>query len=157
MAAGLFLARRIVPGGDYVTDVLPSILLFAVGLVHTVAPLTITVLAATDQRHIGVASGVNNAVARAASLVAVAVLPPLAGLGGGVLPQEAALTDGFSKAATISAVVTAVGGVVAWFTVPMRMPVEVKALGEEHHCAVSGPPHRPATERYGCKEEGAAA
>lgn len=157
MAAGLFLARRIVPGGDYVTDVLPSVLFFAVGLVHTVAPLTTTVLAATDQRHIGVASGVNNAVARAASLVAVAVLPPLAGLGGGALPQGAALADGFSRAATIAAVVTAAGGVVAWLTVPMRMPVEAEALGEEHHCAVGGPPMRPATERYGCPEEDAAA
>ncbi len=156
MAAGLFLGRRIVPGGEYLADVLPSILLFGVGLVHTVAPLTTTVLAAADQDHVGVASGVNNAVARAGSLVAVAVLPPLAGLGGANLPQGDALAEGFAMAATIAAAVTAAGGVVAWFTVPMRMPVEVKALGEEHHCAVSGPPQRPATERYGCDEEPAA-
>jgi EmrB/QacA subfamily drug resistance transporter len=153
MALGLLLARRIVPGGDYATDVLPSILVFSIGLVHTVAPLTTTALASADPEHAGVASGVNNAVARAAGLVAVAVLPPLAGLGGEIMPRPDVLSDGFARASTIAAVVTAVGGVIAWFTVPMRMPVEVKALGEEHHCSVGAPPLRPAIARYGCPEE----
>ena len=67
---------------SYVTDVLPAVTVFALGLSLLVAPLTATVLAAVDARHAGVASGVNNAVARAAGLLAVAALPVLAGISG---------------------------------------------------------------------------
>src|SRR5205085_8009278 len=55
-------------------DVLPAVVLFALGLSATVAPLTATVLSAVDQRHAGIASAVNNAVARIAGLVAIAVV-----------------------------------------------------------------------------------
>lgn len=72
--AGLFLLRRVDARPDYVTEVLPAILLFALGLSMTVAPLTATVLSSVAQRHAGVASGVNNAVARVASLLAIAVI-----------------------------------------------------------------------------------
>jgi EmrB/QacA subfamily drug resistance transporter len=65
-AAGLALLIRIGPHTSYVTDVLPAVLLFGIGLSMTVAPLTATVLASADERHAGVASGVNNATARAA-------------------------------------------------------------------------------------------
>ncbi|MEX0873952.1 MAG: MFS transporter [Actinomycetota bacterium] len=156
MALGLLLARRISPGGSYIVDVLPSVLIFSIGLVHTVAPLTTTVLASASQDHAGVASGVNNAVARAGALIAVAVLPALAGFGAGRLPEAPAFTSGFHTAMTIAAIITAAGGLVAWLTVPMRMP-DASALGEEHHCALGGPPLRPAHNRYGCEEEGAAA
>ena len=60
----------------------PAVTVFALGLSLLVAPLTATVLAAVDARHAGLASGVNNAVARAAGLIAVAALPVLAGITG---------------------------------------------------------------------------
>ncbi|HYZ93501.1 MAG TPA: MFS transporter [Actinomycetota bacterium] len=152
MAAGLLLARRIAPGGDYLTDVLPAVIVFAIGLVHTVAPLTTTVLAAADPEHAGVASGVNNAVARAAGLVAVAVLPVVAGLGGDTTPGARALTAGFSTAVTIAAAAVAAGGLISLLTVPTKMPAAAPALESEHHCAVGGPPMRPAGARWGCPD-----
>ena len=75
IAAGMLLMLRIAPGSSYLTDVLPAVVVFGLGLAATVAPVTATVLAAADERHAGVASGVNNAVARTAQLVAVAALP----------------------------------------------------------------------------------
>jgi hypothetical protein len=156
MAAGLILARRIVPGTSYVAAVLPAILVFAIGLVHTVAPLTTTVLAAAPAEHAGVASGVNNAVARAAGLVAVAVLPALAGLGAATRPGATALSHGFATAVTISACSVALGGVIAFLTVPTRMP-SAPALGAEHYCAVGGPPMRPSEAHWGCPQGEAAA
>jgi hypothetical protein len=57
---------------DYLTDILPALLLFGLGLSITVAPLTATVLADADEHNAGIASGVNNAIARIAGLVAIA-------------------------------------------------------------------------------------
>jgi EmrB/QacA subfamily drug resistance transporter len=74
--AGLLLLVRVGPDPTYVTDLLPGVTLFGLGLSITVAPLTATVLAA-GERHAGVASGVNNAVARVAGLIAIAVLGAL--------------------------------------------------------------------------------
>jgi EmrB/QacA subfamily drug resistance transporter len=73
-AAGLALLQRLDADVDYVTDLLPPLLLFAVGLSLTVAPLTATVLADADEHNAGIASGVNNAIARVAGLFAVAAL-----------------------------------------------------------------------------------
>ena len=64
------------------TQILPALLLFGLGLAMTVAPLTATVLGDADENHAGIASGVNNAVARVAGLLAVAVIPVIAGLTG---------------------------------------------------------------------------
>src|SRR4030095_5212079 len=78
-AAGLLLMLRIdAQHHNYVTDVLPGVVVFALGLTTFVAPLTATVMGTAPQDEVGIASGVNNAVARAASLLAVAVLAPLA-------------------------------------------------------------------------------
>jgi hypothetical protein len=73
-AGGLLLLLRVGPSADYVTTVLPGILVFGLGLSATVAPLTAAVLAAVDQRHSGIASGINNAIARVAGLLAIAAL-----------------------------------------------------------------------------------
>jgi EmrB/QacA subfamily drug resistance transporter len=73
-AAGLVLMQRIDATPNYFTDVFPGLLVFSLGLSATVAPLTATVLADADERNAGIASGVNNAVARVASLLAVAAL-----------------------------------------------------------------------------------
>jgi MFS family permease len=73
-AAGLALFLRVDQDVDYLTDLLPGLLVFALGLSMTVAPLTATVLADADERNAGVASGVNNAIARVAGLVAIAAV-----------------------------------------------------------------------------------
>jgi EmrB/QacA subfamily drug resistance transporter len=73
-AVGLALMQRIGATPDYWGDVLPGLLVFSLGLSATVAPLTATVLADADEQNAGIASGVNNAVARVASLLAVATL-----------------------------------------------------------------------------------
>ncbi|MGI8922196.1 MAG: MFS transporter [Solirubrobacteraceae bacterium] len=72
--AGLLLFVRVNAHPSYVADILPAVLVFALGLAMTVAPLTATVLGAADDRHAGVASGINNAIARVAGLLAIAVV-----------------------------------------------------------------------------------
>jgi EmrB/QacA subfamily drug resistance transporter len=76
-AAGLALMATLDADVDYVTEVLPGLLLFSIGLSATVAPLTATVLADADERNAGIASGVNNAIARVAGLLGVAALGAL--------------------------------------------------------------------------------
>jgi EmrB/QacA subfamily drug resistance transporter len=71
---GLLMLLMVGPGGEYVTEVLPGILVFGLGLSATVAPLTATVLDSVEERHVGIASGVNNGVSRVAGLLAIAVL-----------------------------------------------------------------------------------
>jgi EmrB/QacA subfamily drug resistance transporter len=71
-AVGLAMFLRIDANVDYLTDLLPGLLVFALGLSMTVAPLTATVLADADEHNAGIASGVNNAIARVASLIAIA-------------------------------------------------------------------------------------
>ncbi|MEA2136415.1 MAG: hypothetical protein QOC68_4324 [Solirubrobacteraceae bacterium] len=73
-AAGLLLMLRVGAGVDYATDLLPALLVFSLGLSATVAPLTATVLADADEEHAGIASGINNAIARAAGLLGVAAI-----------------------------------------------------------------------------------
>jgi EmrB/QacA subfamily drug resistance transporter len=73
-AAGQLLLLRVDAGADYVSELLPALLVFSLGLSATVAPLTATVLANADEEHAGIASGVNNAIARAGGLLGVAAL-----------------------------------------------------------------------------------
>jgi EmrB/QacA subfamily drug resistance transporter len=76
-AAGLATFLRLDADVNYLTDLLPGLLIFALGLSITVAPLTATVLADADEHNAGVASGVNNAIARVASLIAIAAVGAL--------------------------------------------------------------------------------
>jgi EmrB/QacA subfamily drug resistance transporter len=121
VAAGLLLLRRVGVGASYWTDVLPAVVVFALGLVVVVAPLTATVLAAAPEEHVGVASAVNNDVARVAGLLAVAVLPSLAGLSGDAYLRPDALAHGFRTAVTISAAVCAGAGLVGFATIRNRV------------------------------------
>ena len=107
------LAISIDRNPSYVVDVLPGVLVFSLGLVLIVAPLTATVLAAVDDRHAGAASGVNNAVARTAGLLAIAVLPLAVGLSGDDYADPVAITSGFRTAMLICAGLLAAGGVIA--------------------------------------------
>ena len=82
VGAGLALLTRATEPGSYLTQVLPAVLLFAAGLAIVVAPLTATAMGAAPVEHSGIASAVNNVVARVAGLLAVALLPLLSGLTG---------------------------------------------------------------------------
>ncbi|MEU6265003.1 MFS transporter [Saccharopolyspora shandongensis] len=130
---GLALLTWAVPGSTYVSGVLPGVLVFGVGLSITVAPLTSAVLASVSPDNAGVASGVNNAVSRLAGLLAVAVLPVIAGLSHTGAGEP--LGPGFGQAMLISAVMCAAGGVLAWLTIDRARRVETYPLpGLNHAC-----------------------
>jgi len=116
-AAGLALLARVGVGASYWFDVLPGVVVFGLGLSVLVAPLTTTVLAAVDDRHAGLASGVNNAVARAAGLLAVAALPLLVGITSSVYADREAFAAAFGRAAWLCAALVALGGVLSWVAV----------------------------------------
>ena len=139
-AGGLLLMLRIGTGASYLLDVLPAVGVFGLGLALTVAPLTATVLAAASDRHAGVASGVNNAVARTAGLLAVAALPALAGLSGEVYQDPAAFADGFAVAMLVSAGLLVVGGVLSAATIRDDGVRAAARPERQTHCAVDGPP-----------------
>jgi EmrB/QacA subfamily drug resistance transporter len=144
-AVGLALLVRIGPDASYLADVLPGVLVLAFGLSLTVAPLTATVLAAASAEHAGVASAVNNDVARVAGLLAVAVLPVAAGITGADALDPEVFGDGFKVAMLLSAALCALGGLLAWVTI--RRPGEVSAEQRRHSepvssCPISAPPMR---------------
>ncbi|HEY3088872.1 MAG TPA: MFS transporter [Jatrophihabitantaceae bacterium] len=120
-AVGLLLTLRIdTHHHNYFTDVLPGVIVFGLGLCTFVAPLTATVMGTAPPDQVGVASGVNNAVARAASLLAVAVLPPLAGLHGDGYRRPDVMVHGYRVVAVICAALLVVAAVVVVVTV--RIP-----------------------------------
>jgi MFS family permease len=148
VACGLLLYLRVEPGASYLTGVLPAVLVFGCGLALTVAPLTATVLAAADEAHAGVASGVNNAVARTAQLLAVAAVPLVARLNPDAGLDPAALVDGFHRCMAVAAALVASGGVVAFALVPSSVLSGPATDGGHphderepcHHCGIAGPP-----------------
>jgi nitrate/nitrite transporter NarK len=151
VAVGMFMLSEIDIGDSYVDAILPAIVVFGVGLTLVVAPVTITVLAAADPRQAGIASGVNNAVARTGGLLAVATLPMIAGLSGADYEDPNAISDAFTVGMRFAAALAAAGGVVAFFTItddvlerakePDREPCqEALAQTPERHCAVAGTP-----------------
>jgi EmrB/QacA subfamily drug resistance transporter len=117
---GVLLMGRIGAGSSYVVGVLPAALVFGLGLALVVAPLTTTMLASASARRAGIASGVNNAVARAAGLLAVAGLPLLVGLSGTDYQQPSVLSDGFRSATHLCAAALAVGALLSLITMPGR-------------------------------------
>lgn len=138
MAVGLLLMLRIDAGAGYVDSVLPAVLVLGLGLSATVAPLTSTVLAAAAERYAGVASGVNNTIARSAQLTAVAVVPLVAGITGDVYRDPQAFTAGFHQAMTIAAGLAAAGGMLALATI--RNPfAQREPEPRRYHCALDAP------------------
>jgi EmrB/QacA subfamily drug resistance transporter len=113
-ALGLFVLSTIGRDVGYLTQVLPGIILFGIGLVTLVAPLTGAVLAAAPDRYAGTASGVNNAVARTGGLLAIAALPALVGLTGDEYTDPARLTPDFRNAMYICIGLTVAGSITAF-------------------------------------------
>jgi MFS family permease len=106
-AASLVWMRQLSPGFNYWTTLLPQLLIFAVGLSLIVAPLTSTVLADAGERDAGIASGVNNAIARVAGLVGIAVVGAAIAGSGNELDMP-----GYRTAMAITAGLIAIGGVI---------------------------------------------
>ena len=142
--AGLALMTLLTASGDYVTEVLPGVLVLGLGLATTVAPLTATVLAAAPVEHAGAASATNNFVARCAGLMAVAVLPSAAGITTASYQRPASLLDGFRTAMLIAGLLCAAGGLLAVATIRNRRAVPEEPAREpaapRRHCALEGPP-----------------
>jgi EmrB/QacA subfamily drug resistance transporter len=116
-AAGTLWLAGVDSGSRYLTEVLPGSLLQGLGMAATVTPLTATVLAAAPDALAGIASGVNNAVARAAQLLAVAALPVAVGLTGAQYAQPAVFSSAYRMAMLICAVLFALGAAVSWWTI----------------------------------------
>ena len=166
LAGGLVWLSRIGEHAPYLSEVFPGVLLVALGMSTTVAPLTATVLASVPERHAGLASGVNNTFARAAQLIGVAAIPALAGIGGragegGGSEGATGLAEHFGTAMLILAALAVAAALCALALPRGRMPEaeEAAARGsmpeaesaavEElpydrplRFCGVSGPPMR---------------
>lgn len=118
-AVGLLLLLGVGEGTRWY-DVLAGLVVFALGMALLVSPLTTAVLAAAPEENAGIASGINNAVARAGSLLAVAALPAVAGLSGDAYLDPTAMTSGYRVSMIACAVLMAAGGVTSWFGLGRR-------------------------------------
>src|SRR5213075_1492707 len=131
-AIGVALLTGVGPDSSYVVGVLPGVVVFGLGLCLLVAPLTATVLAAAPDRFAGAASGVNNAVARAGSLLAVAALPAVVGLTGTAYRDAAVFTEAYRTAMWVCAGLLVGGGLISWVLIrntarnaPLAQPDDV--------------------------------
>ncbi|MFI6355671.1 MFS transporter [Streptomyces sp. NPDC050743] len=138
-ATAMLLMLRVGKGADYLTDVLPALLVMGAGMVTLVAPLTATVLASVDTARAGLASGINNAAARAAGLIAVAALPLLAGMGPDAYRSPTAFDAAFDRAMPICAGVLVAGSLLA-FTLVRRLPPDCRHPECQVHGCVTAPP-----------------
>jgi EmrB/QacA subfamily drug resistance transporter len=159
---GLLLLLRVESSADYVVDVLPAILVFGLGLSATVAPLTATVLDSVEERHVGIASGINNGVSRVAGLLAIAVLGAVVsarfdaltggGVKGGPLTDAAAgaSTSAFHLGIAIAGILMVLGGIAAGVGIenPKRQIQAVPAGGNAAagECGHSADCDEPAPE-----------
>jgi EmrB/QacA subfamily drug resistance transporter len=124
---GVLLLRQVDADAGYLTDVLPGVLLFAAGMVLLVAPLTASVLAAAPDRFAGIASGINNAVARTGSLLAVSALPALVGISGEDYQEPRVFAAGYADALLVCVVLLYLGAAVAFVGLRERRPEPVRA------------------------------
>ncbi len=156
---GLLLMSNISAGDEFTTAVMPSLVVFGVGLAAVITPITATVLASVDARHAGIASGVNNVLSRLGQLLAVAVLPLAAGLSGADFQNSAAMAHGFPIAMRVAAGTSFAAAILAWTTI--RDDVLERSVGGakplaqelppslEPSCAVAGTPLSPAPAGQG--------
>jgi len=158
-AVSLVLLSAVDADASYVVDVLGPVVVLGLGLSLTVAPLTSTALASAEDRYAGVASGVNNAVARTGGLLAVAILPLASGVGES-LTDPVTLAPAFRTSMLICAGLLALAGVLSFVFIPSsldecrprrrllaglrRAPVPQSPV--KVHCAVNGTPLHPPPE-----------
>ncbi|MFD5160304.1 MFS transporter [Streptomyces hawaiiensis] len=138
-AAGMLLMLRVGPGASYPADVLPALMVLGLGMVTLVAPLTATVLGSVSVVRAGLASGINNAAARAAGLMAVAALPLLAGMGEEAYREPTAFDTAFGKSMGWCAGALVAGAVIA-AAVVRRPPPDCKRPECLRQGGVTAPP-----------------
>jgi MFS family permease len=138
-SAGLLLLARIGPHASWGTDVLPGAVVFGLGLVTFVAPLTATVMGSVDPDHVSVASGVNNAIARTAGLAALAVVPVISGLS--VAAGAAQVTHAFRVSLVIAACLAAAAAPLSF--VGLAAHTRARRSARTVYCSVDGPPLQP--------------
>ena len=137
--AGLLLLSRIGSDPSWVSDVLPGAVVFGVGLTTFVAPLTATVMGSVDADHVSIASGVNNAIARTASLAAVAVIPAVSGLS--VATGAAEVTSAYRESLVIAAVVAMLASPLGFLGLGAH--ARTGRSSRRRYCSVDGPPLQP--------------
>lgn len=146
-AAGMLLMLRAGPGAAYPTEVLPGLVVMGLGMVVLVAPLTSTVLASVDVGRAGLASGVNNAAARAAGLLAVAALPLAAGMGPDTYREAADFDAAFGRAMPLCAGLLVLAALLAGVTLRGTGPGQgaaARSAPPPYQCGVECP--APAAE-----------
>jgi EmrB/QacA subfamily drug resistance transporter len=142
-AAGLVLLSRIGPDASWLPDVLPGAILFGLGLVTFVAPLTATVMGSVDPDEVSIGSGVNNAIARTASLAALSVIPVISGLADAT--GVSSVTDAFRSAMLIAAGIASLAAPVSF--VGLGTSPRSRLSARRSYCAVDGPPTQPDPAR----------
>jgi hypothetical protein len=148
-AIGLLLMTRIGPGANYWTVVLPGVVVFGLGLSAMVAPLTAAVLGSVPVEQSGIASGVNNAVARTSQLLAVAALPGIAGIDAESMIDPDSFSQGFRIAMYICIALLLVGATIAAALIRAPAPPTPPAdsVACKPHCDVTGPAVQPTLAR----------
>ena len=141
LAAGLLALSRIGTDPSWIRDVLPGATLFGLGLVTFVAPLTATVMGAVHVDHVSIASGVNNAIARTATLTALAIIPVVAGLTTATDPDT--VTDAYRIGLVIAAVCAAAAAPIAFVGLAPSPPLRTSP--RRTYCPIDGPPLQPTT------------
>ena len=143
VAVGMVMLTRIDAEATFLTDVLPGVLVFGLGLALIVAPVTSTALNAVPDERAGAASGVNNAVARTAGLLAVAAIPGFVGLNGEALSDPVLLEPGFDRAMWVAAAIVGAAGSLSFGLLPSGAVAEDESAADadrphQHPCPVTG-------------------
>ncbi len=147
---GIVLLARAPDSSSYVVGVLPAVMVMGAGLATTVAPLTATALNSVPDRHAGLASAVNNDVARIGGLIAVAVLPALGGISGLTYLHPAQLAQGFQRAVEIAGTWCIGAGVVAGLGIRNPAARPARRAGRRRtalrHCGLDATPLKETCE-----------
>lgn len=146
MGLGMVLMTRIGPNATFLGTVAVPVVVFGLGLTAIVAPVTSAALGSVPDSQAGAASGVNNAVARTGSLLAVAGIPGLAGLTGEALNRPSLLDAGYSTAMFIAAGLVGGSAVLAWFLLAGTDARPTDSVAVCHACPVDGTLSSPLGE-----------